>query len=106
MVSSENLEKISDSLWELPVTYNKEMRVPARIYATAKLIQAMDEAVFEQISNVATLPGITKYAFCMPDAHSGYGFPIGGVVAMDIDQGGVISPGGSALTSTAACDWW
>lgn len=94
MASIENLEKISDTIWELPVTYKKEMHVPARIYATAKLIRAMDEAVFEQISNVATLPGITKYAFCMPDGHSGYGFPIGGVAAMDVDRGGVISPGG------------
>src|SRR6266511_3962195 len=54
----------------------------------------MDEAVYDQITNVATLPGITKYALCMPDGHSGYGFPIGGVAAMDVEQGGVISPGG------------
>jgi len=69
------------------------MRVPARIYGTEKLIREMDAAVFEQISNVATLPGIVKYALCMPDGHSGYGFPIGGVAAMDPDEG-VISPGG------------
>jgi RNA-splicing ligase RtcB len=54
----------------------------------------MDEAVLDQITNVATLPGITKYALCMPDGHSGYGFPIGGVAAMDVEAGGVISPGG------------
>jgi tRNA-splicing ligase RtcB len=54
----------------------------------------MDEQVYEQISNVATLPGIQKYAFCMPDGHSGYGFPIGGVAAFDVNEGGVISPGG------------
>jgi tRNA-splicing ligase RtcB len=70
------------------------MRVPARIYATEKLVNEMDEAVFDQVTNVATLPGITKYALCMPDGHSGYGFPIGGVAAMDIEAGGVISPGG------------
>ncbi len=81
-------------IWELPVAYKEGMRVPARIYATEKLIEQMDETVYEQISNVATLPGITKYAFCMPDGHSGYGFPIGGVAAMDIENGGVISPGG------------
>ncbi|MDB6017560.1 MAG: hypothetical protein JWR19_2049, partial [Pedosphaera sp.] len=70
------------------------MRVPARIYATEKLLREMDEAVHEQITNVATLPGISQYALCMPDGHSGYGFPIGGVAAMDVEQGGVISPGG------------
>ena len=70
------------------------MRVPARIIATEKLVREMDEAVYQQISNVATLPGITRYALCMPDGHSGYGFPIGGVAAMDVHEGGVISPGG------------
>jgi tRNA-splicing ligase RtcB len=88
------LERISDTLWELPVSYKAGMRVPARIYATEKLVQAMDETVFEQVTNVATLPGITQYALCMPDGHSGYGFPIGGVAAMEVEQGGVISPGG------------
>jgi tRNA-splicing ligase RtcB (3'-phosphate/5'-hydroxy nucleic acid ligase) len=70
------------------------MRVPARIYGTEKLIRELDDAVYDQITNVATLPGITKYALCMPDGHFGYGFPIGGVAAMDVEQGGVISPGG------------
>ena len=70
------------------------MRVPARIIATEKLVREMDEAVYQQISNVATLPGIAGYALCMPDGHSGYGFPIGGVAAMDVHEGGVISPGG------------
>jgi tRNA-splicing ligase RtcB len=54
----------------------------------------MDEAVYDQVTNVATLPGITEYAMCMPDGHFGYGFPIGGVAAMDVEEGGVISPGG------------
>ncbi|MDA2931288.1 RtcB family protein, partial [Acidobacteria bacterium AH-259-O06] len=74
--------------------YKEGMRVPARIYGTEKLIREMDEAVYDQITNVATLPGITKYALCMPDGHWGYGFPIGGVAAMDVNEGGVISPGG------------
>lgn len=87
------LEKMSDTVWELPVTYKEGMRVPARIFGTERIIQDMDEAVYDQISNVATLPGITKYAMCMPDGHSGYGFPIGGVAAMDVKTG-VISPGG------------
>ncbi|HUJ70439.1 MAG TPA: RtcB family protein, partial [Syntrophorhabdales bacterium] len=54
----------------------------------------MDDAVYDQVTNVATLPGIVKYALCMPDGHFGYGFPIGGVAAMDAEEGGVISPGG------------
>ncbi|MGR6036295.1 MAG: RtcB family protein [Candidatus Nitrosoglobus sp.] len=88
------LEQITDTLWELPISFKQGMRVPARIYGTEKLIRAMDETVYDQISNVACLPGITQYAFCMPDGHFGYGFPIGGVAAMDVDNGGVISPGG------------
>jgi tRNA-splicing ligase RtcB len=69
------------------------MLVPARIFATEKLIREMDAGVFEQVTNVACLPGIVNYAFCMPDGHWGYGFPIGGVAAMDPETG-VISPGG------------
>jgi tRNA-splicing ligase RtcB (3'-phosphate/5'-hydroxy nucleic acid ligase) len=87
-------KRIAETVWEIPPTEKAGMLVPARIYATESLFNAMDEAVYEQITNVATLPGITKYAMCMPDGHSGYGFPIGGVAAMDVEQGGVISPGG------------
>ncbi len=87
------LEKISDTVWEISPAYKAGMRVPARIYATEKLILEMDEGVFDQVTNVATLPGIQKYAYCMPDGHWGYGFPIGGVAAMDTEEG-VISPGG------------
>src|SRR5438477_5470455 len=94
MTIVDNLQKISNTIWELPATYKEGMRVPARIIATEKLVREMDEAVYQQISNVATLPGITRYALCMPDGHSGYGFPIGGVAAMDVHEGGVISPGG------------
>jgi tRNA-splicing ligase RtcB len=88
------LQKISDTVWELPASHKEGMRGPARIIATEKLVREMDEAVYQQISNVATLPGIIRYALCMPDGHSGYGFPIGGVAAMDVREGGVISPGG------------
>ncbi|HLC81770.1 MAG TPA: RtcB family protein, partial [Candidatus Nanoarchaeia archaeon] len=88
------LKQIDSVTWELPVSYKKGMKVPARIIANNELISSMDAGVFEQISNVATLPGIQKYAFCMPDGHWGYGFPIGGVAAFDPEQGGVISPGG------------
>ncbi len=88
------IKQISDNIWEIPTSYKPGMRVPARIYATEQLMQEMDQAVSDQITNVATLPGITQYALCMPDGHFGYGFPIGGVAAMDIAEGGVISPGG------------
>jgi tRNA-splicing ligase RtcB len=69
------------------------MLVPARIYATREILQAMDSGVFDQVTNVACLPGICRYALCMPDGHWGYGFPIGGVAAFDVEHG-VISPGG------------
>jgi tRNA-splicing ligase RtcB len=94
MAIIDNLGKISDTVWEIPMTYKDGMRVPARIIATEKLLREMDEAVCDQVTNVATLPGITNYALCMPDGHFGYGFPIGGVAAMDVREGGVISPGG------------
>ncbi|WP_242046942.1 RtcB family protein [Fischerella sp. FACHB-380] len=94
MAMIEDLKRISDTIWEIPVSYKQGMRVPARIYGTEKLIQELDDAVYDQVTNVATLPGITKYALCMPDGHFGYGFPIGGVAAMDVEAGGVISPGG------------
>jgi tRNA-splicing ligase RtcB len=88
-----NIERVSDTIWEVPPSYKEGMRVPARIYATEKLLHEMDHVVFDQITNVATLPGVTRYALCMPDGHFGYGFPIGGVAAMDAEEG-VISPGG------------
>jgi tRNA-splicing ligase RtcB len=87
------VKRISDTVWEIPVSYKPGMLVPARIYATEKLVREMDAGVFEQVTNVACLPGIVQYAFCMPDGHWGYGFPIGGVAAMDPETG-VISPGG------------
>ena len=93
MITPAEIIKISDTVWELPVTYKKGMLVPARIIATENLLAQMDEGVFDQVTNVATLPGILKYAYCMPDGHWGYGFPIGGVAAMDAETG-VISPGG------------
>ncbi len=85
--------RISDTVWEIAPSYKPGMRVPARIYATEALIASMDAGVFEQVTNVAMLPGIVDYSFCMPDGHWGYGFPIGGVAAFD-PRSGVISPGG------------
>jgi tRNA-splicing ligase RtcB len=78
--------------WELPM--RGKMRVPGLIYGSQALVEAMDDKVFEQTANVATLPGIVKASFAMPDAHWGYGFPIGGVAAFDPSQGGVVSAGG------------
>ncbi len=93
MAVPRDIKKINDTLWELPSSHREGMRVPARIYATQKLLLQMDDGVFEQISRVACLPGITGHALCMPDGHWGYGFPIGGVAAFDAEEG-VISPGG------------
>lgn len=70
------------------------MRVPGVIYGDAPLVREMDHKVYEQVSNVAALPGIQKASFAMPDAHWGYGFPIGGVAAFDPREGGIISAGG------------
>jgi tRNA-splicing ligase RtcB len=70
------------------------MRVPVTIYADETLVREMEEQVFQQAANVAGLPGIVKASYAMPDAHWGYGFPIGGVAGFDPDEGGVISAGG------------
>ncbi len=64
------------------------MRVPAIIYADEDLIRGMDDKVYTQAANVATLPGIVTASYAMPDAHWGYGFPIGGVAAFDAEEGG------------------
>jgi tRNA-splicing ligase RtcB len=87
-----NLKKISDFTWEIPQEGN--MLVPGKIFASEKLLrQIITDESLHQVKNVATLPGILKYSIAMPDIHEGYGFPIGGVAAVDIDEG-FISPGG------------
>jgi len=86
------LERRSEYVWEIP--QRGAMRVPALVYASEALMRDMDRKVYEQAVNVATLPGIVKASYAMPDAHWGYGFPIGGVAAFDPDEGGVISAGG------------
>jgi tRNA-splicing ligase RtcB len=86
------LEQVKATEWRVaPIG---AMRVPAVIFATENLLRDMDDKVFQQITNVAALPGIVRAAYAMPDAHWGYGFPIGGVAAFDADAGGVISAGG------------
>lgn len=82
----------SETKWEVPP--RGAMRVPAIIFASEPLMRSMDDKVYEQICNVAMLPGIVNAAYAMPDAHWGYGFPIGGVAAFDPDLGGVVSAGG------------
>ena len=84
---------VGECIWEIPPSEKAGMLVPARIYASQALLEQMDAGVFEQVTNVACLPGIVRAALCMPDGHLGYGFPIGGVAAFRPDTG-VISPGG------------
>jgi len=89
---AERLKKRGEAQWEIE-PFGK-MRVPIIIFADEGLIRAMDEQVYQQAANVAALPGIVKASYAMPDAHWGYGFPIGGVGAFDPDDGGIISAGG------------
>jgi tRNA-splicing ligase RtcB len=84
--------QVSETEWRVEAF--GQMRVPGIIFATETLMREMDQKVFEQLVNVACLPGIVKAAYAMPDAHWGYGFPIGGVAAFDPDHGGVVSAGG------------
>ncbi len=85
------LKKISNVEWEIPI--EGKMNVPGRIFASEEMVKNFDDKCLEQVKNVAKLPGILKASYAMPDMHLGYGFPIGGVAAFDIDKG-VISPGG------------
>lgn len=94
-VKRSDIIQINEWTYEISDTYRSDMRVPARFFASEKLLDDIlkDNALW-QLVNVATLPGIVGYAYAMPDIHQGYGFPIGGVAAFDIANGGVISPGG------------
>jgi len=94
MFAKSKMTKIEDWLWEIPRSYRDDMRVPARVYASSRMLdQIATDRSLEQLVNVATLPGISGYALSMPDIHEGYGFPVGGVAAFDAEDG-VISPGG------------
>ncbi len=93
MAVMDKLKKISEDVWEVPRDYKPGMNVPGRIFLSDKLMEGLEPDTMEQVANTATLPGIQKYAMAMPDAHPGYGFPIGGVAAFDMSTG-VISPGG------------
>ena len=89
-----HLEKIDEYHWRIPKSYKAGMRVPGIIYADEDILaHTQQEQTLEQVANVAFLPGIVDYSLAMPDIHWGYGFPIGGVAAMRLDDG-VVSPGG------------
>src|SRR6266849_2935248 len=86
------IHQLNDYVWEIPKQGG--MRVPGRVYATRELMADIGkDAALEQVANVAHLPGIVGYSLAMPDIHWGYGFPIGGVAAVDAEEG-AISPGG------------
>lgn len=90
-----DLIRVAPGIFEIPKSFRADMRVPARIFVDEQMLDkiCLDSSLW-QIVNVASLPGIQKYAIAMPDVHEGYGFPIGGVAAMAVNEGGVISPGG------------
>ena len=88
-----DLIKISDYIWEIPKSFREDMRVSARIFADEKMLDdILEDKSLWQLMNVASIPGIYKYALGMPDIHEGYGMPVGGVAAFDYDEG-IISPG-------------
>jgi tRNA-splicing ligase RtcB len=94
MFQNHDFEQLDTHLFEFPVSFRKDMRVPARFYADEELLRGIvSDNSLQQLINTATLPGIVKYALAMPDIHQGYGFPIGGVVATELPDG-IISPGG------------
>ena len=93
MSVKDNLIKISENIWEIPSSYKKEMRVPARLFLDDEGVENLEDGAIEQIVNVACLPGVQKYSLGLPDSHFGYGFPIGGVGAFNSNNG-IISPGG------------
>ncbi len=91
-MDTSRLTRLAEYRWQIEP--RGSMRVPGVLFADEALIREMDDKVLDQVTNVATLPGIVKASFAMPDAHWGYGFPIGGVGAFDAEQGGVVSAGG------------
>ncbi|WP_203472102.1 RtcB family protein [Dissulfurispira thermophila] len=93
MMSIERLKRIDDNRLEVPADYKTGMRTKGIIYVDNILEKELEEESIEQVANVATLPGIVGASMAMPDIHTGYGFPIGGVAAFDLKEG-IISPGG------------
>ncbi|TET06412.1 RtcB family protein [Candidatus Dependentiae bacterium] len=94
-ITREDLVQINEYVYEIPKSFRPDMHVPAQVYMNESMMDdIIGDRSLEQLVNIATLPGIKKYALAMPDIHQGYGFPIGGVAATAVDEGGVISPGG------------
>lgn len=89
----DKLRRIDETRLEVPVNYKQGMRVPGIIYVDSVLEKELESHSIDQVANVAALPGIIKASTAMPDIHTGYGFPIGGVAAFDLEEG-IISPGG------------
>jgi tRNA-splicing ligase RtcB len=92
-VGTEKLKRIDSTRIEVPADYKPGMRVKGIIYVDDVLERKLESACIEQVANVATLPGIVRASMAMPDIHTGYGFPIGGVAAFEL-KGGIVSPGG------------
>ena len=90
---NDQIRKITNNEWEIPMDFVPGMRVPGRFFLSENLAKTLEDGALTQLANVATLPGILRYSLGMPDIHWGYGFPIGGVGAFDAETG-VISPGG------------
>jgi tRNA-splicing ligase RtcB len=89
------LEKLDAYRWRIPKEYMPGMKVPGIIFSDEKMLKSiLKDNAAQQVANAAHLPGIVKASMAMPDIHWGYGLPIGGVVATDIEEGGVITPGG------------
>lgn len=93
MTIKDKIKRIGSCLWELPKEAKSGMRVPSWLFLSDKLFKEVEDGAVEQIANVAFLPGIYKHSIALPDMHYGYGFPIGGVAALDFENGG-LSPGG------------
>src|SRR5574339_544317 len=88
------VEKTSEFVYRINVNQSKKMNVPVTVYADDNLLLKMSEdRTLDQAVNVSTLPGVRKHIVVLPDGHEGYGFPVGGVAATDLEEG-VISPGG------------
>jgi len=94
MITRENFVQVEPFAYEIPASFRADMRVPARVYADEMLLEmAAHDRSLEQLVNTATLPGVVRYTLAMPDIHQGYGPPIGAVIPIDPNDGGIISPG-------------
>ncbi len=94
--------EINKYLWEIPKNFRPDMKVPARIYASKKILEETEERAIEQTINMTTLPGIFRYSLAMPDIHTGFGPPIGGIAATEFPKG-IISPGAIGFDENCGC---